>query len=379
MRILETEKTHKSAYESGFLSLMEWDGDLWLSLFDRLPMPIVVYKPDGELMMFNREADNAFALEGQGMYLPDYLHPLVRNASRLELFDHGREIAVKSRDGQKTYTMLLRTLKLNGSKEPMGSRGPAAVVVAAGLEYPEGPAKEQMSDASDSLDQGMAMAGEMSQRVRGPLAGIELYASILGEELDVQGESALSQIIEEIRYSVREVNEYLTSVESMTEPLKLDLRKVNLADAVDDALVALESLFKARGVGVLVEQRDLYVEMDKSLITQMFLNILMNAVEAMPMGGRLVVQEEINQRGEIEVIFTDSGPGLDMMDAKKYFNPFYTTKNQPLGLGLPVSQRIAEAHQGKLVLSQDGDLGARVKVVFPYIPSGDQLGSSSIN
>jgi signal transduction histidine kinase len=368
MRILETEKARKRAFESSFLSIMEWDSELWLRLFDKLPVPIIIYLPDGELIMANREAENLFGLEGNIGVLPDYLYPLIKNAVRLELFDHGREIVLKSRDGEKTYPMLLKTLNLRGKNQ---------VLMATGL------AKSASSPSEaalkmDVLDEGMAMAGEMSQRVKGPLAGIELYASILGEELDGQGDGGLSQIIDEIRYSVREVNEYLTSVESMTEPLKLDLKPLNLDDAVDDALLALESLFKAKGIGVLVEHKDLEVEMDRSLITQMFLNILLNAVEAMPMGGRLIVQEQINQRGEIEVIFTDSGPGVDIRDVKKFFNPFYTTKNQPLGLGLPVSQRIAEAHQGHISICQDNEIGARVKVVFPYIPL-ELKGTGSIN
>jgi signal transduction histidine kinase len=357
MRILETEKSQRLPFEGGFLPALEWDADEWLGLFDSLPCPVIVYQPDGQLLLANRQAATRFGLEGV-FSMPDYLYPLIKNASRLELYDHGREISLNGLDGSGPYPMLLKPLSL---------RGQSHAIVATGL-VKSGVAVEDKAPDMEGLDEGMAMAGEMSQKVRGPLAGIELYASILGEELDGTGESGLTQLIDEIRYSVREVNEYLTSVESMTEPLKLDLEKVNLADAVDEALGALNGLFKARGIGVLVEQKDLVMEMDRSLVTQMFLNILINAAEAMPGGGRLTVRQEVNRAGEAEVIFTDTGPGVSVMDAKKLFNPFYTTKNQPLGLGLPVSQRIAEAHQGRLAIGMDDPLGARVKVVLPYIP-----------
>jgi signal transduction histidine kinase len=103
-------------------------------------------------------------------------------------------------------------------------------------------------------------------------------------------------------------------------------------------------------------------------MVQLFLNIFLNAAEAMPQGGRIHAVIQQNAKREAEIIITDTGPGISVHDMKKIYNPFFTTKNQPLGLGLPVSRRIVEAHQGRLLVGSRLKNGARVVVTLPYIP-----------
>ncbi|MDR2613128.1 MAG: hypothetical protein LBG06_10030 [Deltaproteobacteria bacterium] len=350
---------------------LEWGPEFWMNLFDELDSPILVYRPDGRLVWANREASSLLGLEGlEGGFLPERLHPLVRGGARLEAYSRGREVAVPSEDGTRDRPFILKHLTPGR---------PGGLILAAGASesasVPGGGQDAQGLARRQAFGDSMALAGEVSRTVRGPLAGIELYASILGEELDEAGEGGLSAILDEIRYSVREVNEYLTSLESMTRPLSLDPRSWNVSALVDEALEALNGLFKSRGVGVLVEQLDMTVECDRGLMVQTFLNLLLNAVEAMPGGGRLVVRVERNRSGECEVVFTDSGPGVPLSDMKGIFNPFYTTKSQTLGLGLPVSRRIVEAHQGRIVFGAGESAGARVKVVLPCFPGEGGTGN----
>ncbi|MDR1395516.1 MAG: sensor histidine kinase, partial [Deltaproteobacteria bacterium] len=130
----------------------------------------------------------------------------------------------------------------------------------------------------------------------------------------------------------------------------------------------------------LVDQKDAVVEMDRGLMVQLFLNLFLNAAEAMPQGGRLHVNFQINRKGQAEVIVTDTGPGVELRNMKKIFNPFFTTKNQPLGLGLPVSLRIIESHQGSLVVGTNGGYGARAAVIMPCIPEpAGRAGEHTLN
>ncbi|MDR1313799.1 MAG: hypothetical protein LBQ12_08910 [Deltaproteobacteria bacterium] len=365
---------------------LEWGPEFWMNLFDELDSPVLVYRPDGRLVWSNREASALLGLEGlEGALMPERLYPLVKGGARLEAFSHGREIAVASEDGTESRRFVLKHLSSGspgglvlaaGSARRGPDAGCAAAYGAYGASGSSGSSVYQPAEGADgcvlsrrqSFGEQMSLAGEVSRTVKGPLAGIELYASILGEELDVAGEGGLSAILDEIRYSVREVNEYLTSLESMTRPLTLDLRSWNVTDLVDEALGAMNGIFKSRGIGVLVEQLDMTLECDRTLMVQTFLNVLLNAAEAMPLGGRLIVREEMNRAGECEVVVTDSGPGVGLHDVKRIFNPFFTTKPQTLGLGLPASRRIVEAHQGRMVFGNDAVMGARVKIVLPCFP-----------
>ncbi|MDR1166465.1 MAG: hypothetical protein LBO66_11490 [Deltaproteobacteria bacterium] len=359
MFLQDARDSRHNPFNEGLFPALEWDAEAWVSLFDQLASPTLVYHADGRLILANLEARTLLGLEGrEGQELPDYLYPLVKGGARLELYDRGREVTVSGASGEGLHAFALKRLALGG---------PGGLILATGL-VPEMVPRAPTLQRGGAFAESVELAGEVSQKVIGPLAGIELCASIVGEELGGNGESELLALIDEIRYSAREVNECLTSFESMTRPLKLDLKPERLSAVLDGALESLNGIFKAKGIGVLVEQKDLVIEMDRGLMGQLFINVLLNAAEAMPGGGRLIVRVEINRRGEAEIIFTDSGPGVNFQDSRKVFNPFYTTKKQTLGLGLPVSQRIAEAHQGSVAVGQDETMGARVKVTLPYIP-----------
>ncbi|MDR2349528.1 MAG: HAMP domain-containing histidine kinase [Deltaproteobacteria bacterium] len=369
MLLIDTGKRPENPFNQEAPSCLEWGAGFWMNLFDQLDSPVLVYEAGGRLAYSNGEANRLLGLEGKGGgVLPECLSPLTKGAEGLEMYDRGREVTVSGVDGGGTVRFVLKNV-------PGGRFG--NLILAAGL-VGDGRGVSSAVGKDRFGDESMAIAGEVSQKVKGPLAGIELYASILGEELEEREDGDLAAIIDGIRYGVREVNEYLTSFESMTGPLSLDLKPHNLAEAIDEALEALKGVFKSKGIGVLVEQKDLVVEIDKNLMVQTFLNILLNAADAMPDGGRLSVRLELNRKGEVEVIFTDTGPGVSFEDSRRIFNPFYTTKKQPLGLGLPVSRRIVEAHQGRITVGQDDPTGARIKVVIPRIP-GDSPAPGGLN
>jgi len=342
----------------------QWAEGFWPLLFDQMPYCLLVFDREGRLLLANDEAVRRLDLGNlEDFILPDYLKPLKAGAFQLELRgSRSRTVSMPSPADGNPMIFHLRHL-------PFGD----GLILASGQNETPG----SLITESVVLDETAAMATEVRRQVTGPLAGIELYASIVGKELEEAGDSLLADLIEQIRFGVREVNEYLTSLDSMSEPLNLALEKHRLMDIVDEALGAMNGVFKEREIGVLVTQKELGVEVDRGLMVQLMLNLLLNAVEAMPDGGRIFIEFSTEKTGRLEVIITDTGPGVPMNMMKKVFNPFHTTKNQPLGLGLPVSLRIAEAHQGGLMIGNDLNMGARAVLNLPYVP--DETESGSLN
>lgn len=332
--------------------------EFWTTLFDQMPYCLVVFDREGRVLLANDEAVRRLNLaETNDFVLPEYLKPLKAGAFQLELRgSRTRTVTMPSPADGNPLTFQLRHL-------PFGE----GWVLATGQSAASGPG---FGPVNGSLDETAAMATEVRRQVTGPLAGIELYASIVGQELEEAGDSALAGIIEQIRFGVREVNEYLTSFSSMAEPLSLNLEPHRLMDIVDEALGAMNGVFKDRRIGVLVTQKDLEVTADRGLMVQALLNLLLNAVEAMPSGGRIFVEFATEKPGLVEIVVTDTGPGVTLDMMKKIFSPFYTTKDQPLGLGLPVSLRIAEAHQGSLMVGSDLNMGARAVLSLPFLADG---------
>jgi signal transduction histidine kinase len=102
---------------------------------------------------------------------------------------------------------------------------------------------------------------------------------------------------------------------------------------------------------------------DQDLLHQAFLNILLNAIQAMPQGGHLTVSTMPGSRGQRGAIrFQDDGEGIEPEALNKILNPFFTTKEKGSGLGLPIVKTIIEAHQGILDISSTVGAGTTVAI-----------------
>jgi len=106
------------------------------------------------------------------------------------------------------------------------------------------------------------------------------------------------------------------------------------------------------------------VMIDKEQIQQVFLNLIVNAVQAMPQGGQLAVKTSV-QRGFVVVSFTDTGSGIPEENLAKIFQPLFTTKAKGIGLGLAVSKSLVEANNGEITVESQRGRGTTFHVKFP--------------
>jgi signal transduction histidine kinase len=114
--------------------------------------------------------------------------------------------------------------------------------------------------------------------------------------------------------------------------------------------------------GKMIVEADLYY---------VFINIIKNALQAMPQGGELKIHGFLDE-SRVEVSFTDTGPGLSPEELEKVFQPFYSTKQgvQGLGLGLPICQKILDRYDGRLAVESQPGRGTTVQVILPRLESG---------
>jgi two-component system, NtrC family, sensor histidine kinase HydH len=111
------------------------------------------------------------------------------------------------------------------------------------------------------------------------------------------------------------------------------------------------------------------VHCDPAEITGALLNVLLNAVEAMPAGGTLSVGAE-REAGHVDVLITDTGGGIPAAARERLFRPFATTKPDGTGLGLALAHRAVEAHGGALTLEHTGPGGTTFRVRLPHAAEG---------
>jgi two-component system, NtrC family, sensor histidine kinase HydH len=231
--------------------------------------------------------------------------------------------------------------------------------------------QEEQRNLEEQLHQSerLAALGEMTagvaHEIRNPLGIISSTAEILRDRLArYEPRDRLAQIIVE---ESNRLNEKVTEFLDFARPRIPNLRPCDLEATLDRSLELLQPEIDRLNITVSrayhLNGRPLMVDQD--LLHQAFLNILLNAIQAMSPGGHLTVSTLSGPRGQGgEIRFQDDGEGIEPEALKKIFNPFFTTKEKGSGLGLPIVKSIIEAHQGHLKISSIAGLGTTITITI---------------
>jgi two-component system sensor histidine kinase PilS (NtrC family) len=212
------------------------------------------------------------------------------------------------------------------------------------------------------------LAAGLAHEIRNPLASIAGSSQMLREAPDMPEDSrTLLDIIE--RESTR-LNGLISDFLAYTRPSLRNVGLVNLTDLVGEVAEAVRA-GEGREKEVEVEMpavADLFVDGDAEQLKQVLWNLVRNAVQATPSGGRVRLDlfSQVRQ-GERYAVMTvaDSGKGIDPKVTSKIFNPFFTTKEGGTGLGLAISQRIVQIHKGFIEVRSTPGVGTVFSVFLP--------------
>ena len=140
-------------------------------------------------------------------------------------------------------------------------------------------------------------------------------------------------------------------------------------------MAALAQQIQDKKYDIEVKYDDLIPEImaDFNMLYQAFLNILINAMQAMPEGGKIRVEIKADNN-TVTIFFKDQGPGISEKILEKIWNPFFTTKSQGTGLGLGIVKNIIESHRGKINARNRSSIGAQIIIELPIsiIPDPDK-------
>ncbi len=223
--------------------------------------------------------------------------------------------------------------------------------------------KKELSLEPENLEE---FLNGISHEIRNPLGGIKASVRLL-QELSLYDEELAEVIISE----VGRIERFLDSLRTAFDYTSLRIKPTNIHMLLDGILKLFEGVFFEKGI--LVERY--YdpslpeIEVDSDRLTQAFINIIKNAVEAMESSKekKLTLRTGyfIQGRGMLFVSFEDSGVGMSKDELSKVFSPFATTKDRGSGLGMFITQKIIKAHGGKILLDSKKGEGTKVKVLLP--------------
>jgi PAS domain S-box-containing protein len=239
-------------------------------------------------------------------------------------------------DLKKSYAELAHTQEQLVQRERLAALGELAAVVAHEVRNPLGAIFNSVSSI---------------RRIIGAANPALPLVEIVAEEAD-----RLNRIVDDLLHFARPPS---------PSPTPVPLQRL-LEDSVRAALAGATAKVEV----AWVVEAEVPVLVDERMIRQAFLNLALNAVQAMPQGGtlRIVVRREASARPEVQVEFTDTGTGIPADLRARIFEPFFTTKAQGTGLGLAIVKRIVESHAGRVVLESEPGQGTTFRLFLPCEP-----------
>jgi two-component system cell cycle sensor histidine kinase/response regulator CckA len=214
-----------------------------------------------------------------------------------------------------------------------------------------------------------ATAGMVGHDIRNPLQAITGDLFLAREELKVMPQSVGKQAMEESLDSIEEnivyINKIVSDLQDYTRPLKPEVERVNIKDLIQTT-ITLVDLPDNIQVDLLADQKFIF-NADPAFLRRTLTNLIVNAVQAMPNGGKLTIGAQ-HKANTAVICVKDTGVGIPEEIKHNLFTPLFTTKAKGQGLGLAVVKRLVDAMNGLIVFESQIGKGTTFTVTLPLKP-----------
>ena len=348
------------------------------SIVDSLPDRLFVLSSDGTIHYMSRNVKEGIGMMAQqfkGKHFLEIVAPELRDLMKARWEDAQRgifkpyEVSVRAKDGSKRTFLITPGPFLGSDRYVIVQRD---VTELKNLE-------EKFYESQKMAAVGQLSAG-IAHEVRNPLSSIKMSLQILEKRLNPTGND-----LKRFRIAQREVEHLENLVNDVlifakpAAPRKEtnDIRKI-----VEAALALADGAISEKRIEVQLRFDDdiPLMNLDAAMLEHAFLNLVLNAADAMEEGGllKIAVREVPDGEGAsfVEVEIEDDGCGIDAEDMRHLFNPFFTRKRTGTGLGLTQVKKIVELHRGSVDITSGKGEGTRVRVRLPRerteVPSGSE-------
>ena len=215
------------------------------------------------------------------------------------------------------------------------------------------------------------LAGGLAHEIKNPLAGVKASVEVLSQDESITEENR--EVLVKVAEQVRRMEVLIKSFMSFARPPAPQFTTVNMHSIIDSTLQLAQRhpLFSTKREGRIIVNKEYdpmvpEVSIDPTQFQQVFMNLLLNAAEAMPNGGEISIRTTYDRQNDsMEIRFGDTGKGVDNTLRKNLFQPFFTTKPKGTGLGLSISKRLVEQQGGTIRLESGREGGAVFIITLP--------------
>ncbi|RZB34900.1 MAG: hypothetical protein SRB1_00668 [Desulfobacteraceae bacterium Eth-SRB1] len=218
-------------------------------------------------------------------------------------------------------------------------------------------------------------AANIAHEIRNPLGSIGLFASLLIKELkEKKNRDRASHIIR----AVNDMDNKISNLLMFARDQEPSMKDVSIHNVLKEIIAFSEQIIKKENILLMVnyEHADPIIAGNAEMLKQIFLNLMLNAMQAMPEEGNLYIEtrvscagneEDIPRGSNVGIRFMDTGCGIPDENIQKIFDPFFTTKGMGAGLGLAIVHNIVDIHGGSIDVENNKGGGATFNITFPLM------------
>lgn len=242
-------------------------------------------------------------------------------------------------------------------------------------------AEERLKQAHEELVQSEKLSAlgrfssALAHEVKNPLGIIISGIEFLEKKVFDKNEE-IKTAINKIKESAVRANDILETLLKAARPSQLKIENADINELLNESLALLKYLMNATKISVsaVLSKKPIHVNVDKNQVQQLLINVMLNAMEAMPAGGKISVKTYRDSetgfllgQSNCCIEIKDEGVGIPEENMPRLFEPFFTTKfdKKGTGLGLAVAKMIIDRHKGKIQIKSEVDKGTTVKLIFP--------------
>ena len=334
------------------------------TILEKLPCGVFVLEENGAMTLCNPMA-------------AEVLHEARGEAGRFRS-DELRNLFAASAEGRREETEITLTAGvekkvLATSGTPLeDDRGRSLGTLHIIRDVTEVKALEEKNQRGERLAAMGEMAAELAHEIRNPLGSIDLFASLLLRECTGDARNWA----ENIRIGARSLNTIVSNMLHFTGPLSPVFAEMDIHEILREIGNFCEPMMRQREVrweiGLAADCS--LIRGDRGLIKQLMLNLIFNAMKAMPSEGSLAVRTRgvtgKNRRRRLELRVEDTGVGIPPEHLDKIFDPFFTTNKNGTGLGLSIVNQIVESHSGEIRVKSKVNRGTVFTILFDTLDGG---------
>jgi signal transduction histidine kinase len=233
--------------------------------------------------------------------------------------------------------------------------------------------QQQQLQQSERLAAVGELAAGLAHEVKNPLAGIKISIEVLKNELPLAQED--KEIFLKIINEINRIESLLKNMLNYARPSKPQAELISIHEILDGIIKISEfSLKNPKDLSQVTKKIHFDKDFDSDVpqiyadpgqLQQVFLNIILNAIDAIKEQGTISIKTSGAPDGSLQIQISDTGKGIDPETIKMVFNPFFTTKSKGTGLGLAICRRLIEQHRGAISVSNNSEGGAAFLITLP--------------